>query len=75
MVTEPFSDQDLARLRRVRRLRELGVNMQGIEVILHMRQRIELLQAELERWERQEDWSMSESQSAMRLLTWDRDPE
>jgi DNA-binding transcriptional MerR regulator len=74
MVTEPFSDQDLVMLRRVRRLRELGVNMQGIEVILHMRQRIEKLQAELERWERQVDWSRVESQGAMHLLTWERDP-
>ncbi|MGD8735786.1 MAG: chaperone modulator CbpM [Anaerolineae bacterium] len=75
MVREPLSDQDLVRLRRVRRLRELGINMQGIEVILHMRQRIEKLQAELERWERQVDWSRGEAQRAMHLLAWERDPE
>lgn len=56
MVVEPFSREDIVRLRRVRRLRELGVNLQGIEIILRMRQRIESLQAELERQERNPDW-------------------
>jgi hypothetical protein len=40
LVSEPLSESDLAELRRIRRLRELGVNLAGIEVILHMRQRI-----------------------------------
>jgi hypothetical protein len=51
LVMEPLDETDLAELRRVRRLQELGVNMQGIEVILHMRRRIEALRAELDREE------------------------
>ena len=49
IVHEPLTEGDLIELRRIRRLRELGVNMPGIEVILHMRRRIQALQAEIER--------------------------
>ena len=49
LVVEPLTETDLAELRRVRRLRELGVNLQGLEIILHMRRRIQALQAELDR--------------------------
>lgn len=55
LVSEPLSEADLVELRRIRRLQELGVNMPGIEVILHMRRRIPALQAELERLERHRD--------------------
>ena len=51
VVGEPLTEGDLAELRRIRRLRDLGVNMPGIEVILHMRRRMEALQAELARQE------------------------
>lgn len=47
VVGDPLTERDLAELRRIRRLRELGVNMPGIEIILHMRQRIEALRAEI----------------------------
>jgi hypothetical protein len=49
LVVEPLDEADLAELRRVRRLQELGVNLQGIEIILHMRRRLEALRAELAR--------------------------
>jgi len=49
IVREPLTEEDLVELRRIRRLRELGVNMPGIEVILHMRRRVLDLQAEAER--------------------------
>jgi hypothetical protein len=49
LVQEPLTDADLAQLRRIRRLQELGVNLPGIEVILQMRRRIQALQAELDR--------------------------
>jgi hypothetical protein len=49
IVREPLTEEDLVELRRIRRLRELGVNMPGIEIILHMRRRIQALQAEVER--------------------------
>lgn len=52
LVIEPLTDADLAELRRIRRLKELGVNIQGIEIILHMRQRIQALRLELDRLER-----------------------
>jgi hypothetical protein len=49
LVRQPLSDADLVELRRIRRLQELGVNMPGIEVILHLRRRLQVLQAELAR--------------------------
>jgi len=49
IIREPLTEEDLLELRRIRRLRELGVNMPGIEIILHMRRRIEALQAEMAR--------------------------
>jgi DNA-binding transcriptional MerR regulator len=47
LVGETLSEVELAQLRRVRRLRELGINLAGIEVILRMRRRIEELQARM----------------------------
>jgi hypothetical protein len=47
MIREPLTETDLVELRRIRRLRELGVNMPGIEIILQMRRRIQALQAEM----------------------------
>ena len=58
LVTEPLTDRDLAILRRVRRLQELGINMAGIEVILHMRHRLESLQEEAGPAERSWQWSV-----------------
>jgi len=49
LVDEPLTPEDLVTLRRIRRLTELGVNLAGVEVILHMRRRILELQAEMER--------------------------
>ncbi len=49
MVNQPLTDTDLSELRRIRRLQELGVNIQGIEVILRMRRRMKVLQSELAR--------------------------
>jgi DNA-binding transcriptional MerR regulator len=43
-----YSDEDLALLRRVRRLYEdLGVNLEGIEIIVRLAAHIEALQGEL----------------------------
>ncbi len=47
LVQQPLTERELQELRRIRRLRDLGVNLQGIEIILQMRQRILDLQAEL----------------------------
>jgi hypothetical protein len=75
LVAEPMTDADLAELRRIRRLQELGVNIQGIEIILHMRQRILALQAERDRWQR--TWAEADEAKPAevwrRLLTWDLD--
>lgn len=81
LVREPLTDSDLVELRRIRRLQELGVNMPGIEVILHMRQRIRSLQADLERLERRwemsgwptiDDWESGPGgEPWQRLLPWD----
>jgi hypothetical protein len=52
MVAAPLTDEDLRELRRIRRLQELGVNLQGIEVIMHMREQIQALRAEMARLQR-----------------------
>jgi hypothetical protein len=72
-VVEPLTHQDLVDLRRIRRLQELGVNMPGIEIILHLRRRILELQAEVSRLERAWDWpDWTESDELwQRRLPWD----
>lgn len=74
LVQEPLTSADLAQLRRIRRLQELGVNLPGIEVILQMRRRIEMLQAELDRWQGPwaPDWDYWEKRW-QRLLPGDRE--
>lgn len=52
VTEEQLTDDDLAELRRVRRLMSLGINLQGAEVILRMRRRIKELEAEIARLER-----------------------
>ena len=44
-----YSETDLERLQRIQRLvNDLGVNLAGVEVILHMRERIVVLQQEVQ---------------------------
>ncbi|GCE16050.1 chaperone modulator CbpM [Tengunoibacter tsumagoiensis] len=46
-----YSEEDLRLLRRVRRMYEdLGVNIEGVEIILRLSARLEHLQKELERY-------------------------
>lgn len=52
VLKEELTQKDLAELRRVRRLKSLGINLAGIEVILRMRRRIEALEAEIARLNR-----------------------
>ncbi len=49
LVRERLTEEDVAELRRVRRLTALGVNMPGVEIILHMRRQVLELRTELER--------------------------
>ena len=49
LVSKVMTDAELAKLRRIRRLTDLGVNLVGVEIILHMRHQIEELQAEVAR--------------------------
>ncbi len=45
-----YSEADLERVRQVRRLtEEMGVNLAGVEIILNLLERLEHLQAEIER--------------------------
>ena len=47
-----YSDSDIAKLRRVKNLiDDLGINLAGVEVILHMVDRIESLQQQVEELE------------------------
>lgn len=52
LLEEDLTEQNLAELRRVRRLMTLGINLPGVEVVLRMRRRIQELQAEVIRLER-----------------------
>ena len=48
--TRLYSQTDIEKLQRIIRLhQELGINMAGIEVILHMRNRMEFMQLEFEK--------------------------
>ena len=49
LVNQPLTNADLSELRRICRLQELGVNLQGIEVVLRMRRRMRALRTELAR--------------------------
>ncbi|MFQ6059478.1 MAG: heat shock protein transcriptional repressor HspR [Anaerolineae bacterium] len=49
-----YSPRDIERLRKIVRLTEdLGVNLAGVEVILHMRERMEQMQREMEQMQAQ----------------------
>ncbi len=52
VMEERLTEEDLAELRRVRRLMSLGINLPGAEVILRMRRRIQELEAEVAQLER-----------------------
>jgi DNA-binding transcriptional MerR regulator len=49
LVNTILTYDDLATLRRARRLRSLGVNLVGVEIILRMRRQIEELRSEVAR--------------------------
>ena len=51
LVGETLTEDELIELRRVRRLTDLGVNLEGVEIILRMRRRIVALQEERARLE------------------------
>jgi MerR family transcriptional regulator/heat shock protein HspR len=40
LVSEKLTETELAELRRIRRLTDLGVNLAGVEIILRMRRQI-----------------------------------
>ncbi len=51
-----YSQSDIEKLRQIQRLTdELGVNLAGVEVILHMRQMIEQMQRDMEHMKREYD--------------------
>ena len=51
LVSKELTAEELGRLRRIRRLMQLGVNLTGIEIILRMRRRIVALEGEVARLE------------------------
>jgi MerR family transcriptional regulator/heat shock protein HspR len=51
-----FSDEDVERIRFIKRLvDELGVNLAGVEVIMHMRQQLIEIQQELRQLQREHE--------------------
>ena len=74
LASDPLTEGELAELRRIRRLTDLGVNLAGVEIILRMRRQIEMLQAEVARLEGL--WAASGSpgdlETWLRALPWDR---
>lgn len=44
-----YSERDVARLRQIVELTQLGVNLAGVEIILRLREQISVLQLEIER--------------------------
>jgi len=65
LVNEVLTEADLAELRCIRRLTDLGVNMAGVEIVLRMRRQIEELQAEIARLER-----LLEASTALETPEW-----
>lgn len=56
VLSSEAGDQELVEaVRRVRRLNDLGINLQGVEVILHMRRRILQLVLEVEEMQQELD--------------------
>ena len=51
LVNELLTEADMAELRRIRRLTDIGINLASVEIILRMRRQIEDLQAEMARLE------------------------
>ena len=47
LLEERLTEDDVRELRRIRRLMSLGVNLEGAEIILRLRRRIQELEAEL----------------------------
>lgn len=62
-----FSDADVERIRFIKRLvDELGVNLAAVEVILHMREQLLEMQAELAALRRQQEIALAEHDNERR---------
>lgn len=48
--TRVYTDEDLERLQTILNLRELGVNLAGVDIILQMREKMERMQEEVQRF-------------------------
>lgn len=68
LVTTPLSSEDLAQVRRIRRLSELGVNLAGVEIILRMRQQINDLLSRIQQLEEQAELTAMEEKA--RTVEW-----
>jgi MerR family transcriptional regulator/heat shock protein HspR len=65
-----YSDRDIERVIHIRRLmRDLGVNLAGVEAILHMKDRMEQMQEDLEReMARLHDQHMAETRRLKEII-------
>ena len=66
-----YGAADLMLLRQVRRLyQDLGVNLEGIEIILRQNARIEILQRELSHYQAKARWDASGQKISNDTLNW-----
>jgi MerR family transcriptional regulator, heat shock protein HspR len=65
-----YSDHDIERVMHIRRLmRDLGVNLAGVEAILHMKDRMEQMQQELEQeMERMQEQHIAETRRLKEII-------
>jgi len=68
LVATPLSGENLAQVRRIRRLSELGINLAGIEIILRMRQQIDDLVSRIQQLEEQAELTSVEEEG--RTVEW-----
>ena len=64
-----YSDEDIARLRQIQRLTQVGVNLAGVEMVLELLERMQALRRELEEEMQKQQEEMREEIARLRHPT------